>query len=107
MRDARERDDAEYWDALAERVVAGVERQARASPLQWLSQSPLGWIAASLLVGGVAAFLMLADARSGSDINRWSDAIAPTDDVGRTMALREDAPAIGALLLGERARSER
>lgn len=95
------RDEPEHWDALATRVAATAAREARRSGFDWLATSRAGWVAALLLVAAVLAFVVLpAEDRSArSVVPEWAQSLAPTDDVGKAIALRDSPPAIGALLL--------
>ena len=95
------RDDAGYWDALAERVAANAARESRENGLDWLARSRTGWIAASLLLVAALTFLMLpAETSAARSLGRaWAQALAPADDVGKAIILRDSPPAIGALLL--------
>lgn len=95
------RDDADYWDALTERVATNAARESTASGLAWLAQSRTSsWLAASLLLAAALAFLVLPSKslsarRPGAD---WEQALAPADDVGQAIVLRDAPPVIGALL---------
>lgn len=94
-------DDAMYWDALAERVAARAARQRSASAIEWLGHSRAGWIAAALLLAAALSLVTMpavtsAERRFGTESAR---AIAPSDDVGKAIALDDGPPAIGALLL--------
>lgn len=94
-------DDPEHWDALAERVAATAVDRARMNGLHWLASSRAGWLAASLLVAAVLAVVM-GPGRDSSATNvreNWAQALAPADQVGRTIVSRDDPPAIGALLI--------
>lgn len=96
------RDDAEYWDVLAKRVAANAARESKASGFDWLAQSRASsWLAASLLLVAALAFLVLPTESSSAGRPRadWDQALAPADDVGQAIVLRDAPPAIGALLL--------
>lgn len=96
------RDDAAYWDALAERVAADAARESKAGGFDWFAHSRAGWVAASLLLAAALGFMVLpaedSSARTFSAV--WAQALAPADDVGRAIMLHDGPPAIGALLLG-------
>ena len=96
------RDDAGYWDALAERVAAHAARNSKGSGFSWLAHSRTSWVAASLLLAVALAFMVLPTARSSArrPSTQWEQALAPADDVGKAIVLRDAPPAIGALLLG-------
>lgn len=109
---SRVRDDAGYWDALAERIAADAARVSKegwGGGFEWFAHSRASWVAASLVLAAAAAFLMLpSEASSTRNLNAdWALALAPADDVGRALVLRDDPPAIGALLLGRRDEGER
>ncbi|HEV8363600.1 MAG TPA: hypothetical protein VGQ52_08765 [Gemmatimonadaceae bacterium] len=97
---SRVRDQAQFWDELADRVATQAERKSRGSALDWLAQSRSSWVAASLVLASALALLMLsgerAPARPGAT---WEQALAPTDDMGKAIAMFDTPPAIGALLL--------
>lgn len=94
------RDDANYWNDLATRVVDDVKRDAASSSLAWLARPRAIVIAASLLVAAALAISMLSRTPSSSRDVQWTEALAPNDDVGKTIAVRDGPPPIGALLLG-------
>ena len=103
------RDDPGHWDALARRVATTAARESRGSGFNWLANSRAGWIAASLLVAAVLAFIMLPseDQSARSVVPEWAQSLAPKDDVGKVIALRDSPPAIGALLLDAQGRGAR
>lgn len=103
------RDDAEHWDALAERIAATASRDSKSSSLDWLANSRASWIAASLLLLAAWASLMIqAESPSaGSSSGEWAQALAPADDIGKAIIVRDRPPAIGALLLGDRRGGDR
>jgi hypothetical protein len=96
------RDDAGYWDALAERVALHAACQSTGSGFHWLAHSRTSWVAASLLLAAAIAFMVLPT--EDSFARRFSaelgQSLAPADDVGKAIVLRDAPPAIGALLLG-------
>ena len=90
-------DSAEHWDALADRVAREAARQSSAKPV-----SRAGLIAASLLLAASLAFMRVASRQaSPRPAAELGQALAPTDDVGRAIALTGKPPAVGALLLNE------
>lgn len=95
------RDDAGYWDALAERVAAHATRESKSSGFEWLAHSRASWVAASLLLAAALSFMTLPlESTSARGLGaEWRKALAPADDVGRAIILNDDPPAIGALLL--------
>lgn len=94
----RVRDEPAHWDMLAQRVAANAARESRGGAFEWLTQSRAGWIAACLLLG--VALLAMASAKTrGSE---WVPVLAPGDDVGRAMAVSDNPPGIGALLVRTR-----
>lgn len=105
------RDDAGYWDALAERVAADAARVSRegGDGFEWFAHARASWVAASLLLAAALAFMALpTESSSAKSLSaEWAMALAPADDVGRAIILRDDPPAIGALLLGGRDGSAR
>ena len=103
----QDRDDVGYWDALANRVAAAAAGEAKRNAVQWLAQARTGWMLTFVLVAGVLAFVMLAGGRIGNRGPNWPAVVAPADDVGKTIALGDTPPAIGALLLDPRARGLR
>lgn len=94
-------DDPEHWDALAARVAATAAHRSRMDGLHWLANSRAGWVAASLLAAAVLAFVMrpVRDSSATSVSEGWTQALAPADDLGKAIVLRDNPPAIGALLL--------
>jgi hypothetical protein len=103
------RDEPEHWDALAQRVATTAARESRRGGFDWLANSRAGWVAASLLVAAVLTFIMLPaeDQAARSVVPEWARSLAPTDDVGKVIVLRDSPPAIGALLLDAEGRGAR
>lgn len=97
-------DDAEHWDALAERVARGAVRRSDAirRGRGSLAASRVGLIAASLLLAASLAFLTMAS-RPGTprSTTMLGQALAPSDDVGRAIAMTGRPPALAALLFDE------
>jgi hypothetical protein len=102
-------DDAAHWDALAERVAADAARESKGSGLDWFAHSRANWVAAFLLLAAALAFMVLpAENSSARSVSaEWAQVLAPADDIGRTIILRDGPPAIGALLLDGQARGVR
>jgi hypothetical protein len=97
------RDDPEHWDALANRVAAtAVLRSKEKSSFGWFAHSRASWAAASVLLAAALTFMVLVTRRASlSDFSvDWGQALGPTDQVGKTMILRDRPPALGALLIG-------
>lgn len=100
-------DDPRYWDALAERVAARArgDRSARsARSIHWLAKPRARLIAASLVL---TAALAAATLGRGADVPQrlatdWALALAPDDGLARALVVRDDPPAVAALLLDER-----
>ncbi|MGH7696033.1 MAG: hypothetical protein ACRENH_13690 [Gemmatimonadaceae bacterium] len=94
-------DDEAYWDALAQRVAEAAAREAGATSFDWLAQSRMSWVAASLLLAGALTLLLLPnEARSARKMAvDWEQALAPTDEIGRAMLSGDAPPAVGVLLL--------
>ena len=99
------RDDPEHWEALAARVVAAAARGSARGAIEWLTEGRAGWVVASLAF----AALLLSMWASPVPVVRdeWARVLAPSDDVGKVMTLRDRPPAIGELLLERTARSGR
>src|SRR5579885_1990864 len=95
------RDDDEHWDALAARVAREAARRSAAfgaSPSQRASRA--GLIAASLLLAASLAFMAVMWRQgSSAPAAELGQALAPSDAVGRTIALTGKPPAVAALLL--------
>jgi len=101
------KDDAEHWDALAERVAREAARRSRHATVGSLAASRAGLIAASLLLAASLAFMTMTW-RQGSrrPAPELGQALAPSDDVGRAIAVTGGPPAIAALLFAEPRRVE-
>jgi|SRR5579884_2483981 len=88
------KDDAEHWDALAERVAREAVRRSSAKPVL-----RGGLIAASLLFAASLAFMALTWRQTPPrPVAELGQALAPSDDVGRAIALTGKPPAVAALL---------
>ena len=95
------RDDQEHWDSLAARVAqTAVARGRRANGLVTFAASTGGWVAATLLVGiAVGIMLIFRIEVSGGSVNKWNEALQPSDNVGATITAASSPPSIGELLL--------
>ena len=95
-------DAPEYWDALADRVAAHAARKGSEGGVGWLARSRAGWIAAVLLLATALSAIALPDDSEAARSLRteWASAFAPQDEMARAMVLRDEPPAIAALLLG-------
>ena len=89
------RDDDAHWQSFAERVAAGAVASGRGRPF---ASSTVLWAGASLAFAA-SLILMLASAPTPDDA-ALRIALAPADDVGRALALRDAPPKIGELVLG-------
>jgi hypothetical protein len=98
------KDDAEHWEALAERVAREAVRRSAASPhrnADSLAASRAGLIAASLLLAASLAFMAITWRQSPRPVAELGQALAPGDDVGRAIVLTARPPAVAALLFAE------
>jgi hypothetical protein len=97
-------DNDAHWEALARRIADHAMRRLNATGVGWLTQWHAGVVAAGLLL--VAALFALAgsaDGLSTASLTAVStQALAPIDDAGRAIILRDQPPAIGALLFSSR-----
>lgn len=98
---AQVRDDASYWDALAERVAEHAAHASTERALEWLGRSRASWVVASLLVAAALVLIVMPPSKSlaQSRSAEWTDAIAPTDEMGKAIGLPDRPPPIDALLL--------
>ena len=96
------RDEAEHWDALAERVTAYARMRSRVGVGDFIG-SRAGWIAAAVMVTAALGLIALRGRTSGGDASRedFARQLAPADQIGQAIALNGSPPAIGALLLVE------
>lgn len=98
----RVNDDAEHWDALAERVAREAERRSRRSGVGSLVASRAGLIAASLLLAASLAYMATTSRQASTrSVTELGQALAPRDDVGRAMVLTRRPPAVAALLFDD------
>ena len=96
-------DTSEHWDALAARIAAEAGGARGAAGFAWFAQSRAGWVVASLLLVAGLAFLALpAEDSSPAGAAEWVEALAPADEAGMAMVLRDGPPPLGALLLAGR-----
>ena len=96
-------DESRHWNALAERISASA--RGSDSGLYWLATARSAWIASSLLVaaGLIASVSPLGKAAGSGSPEQLPAMMAPDDNVGQAIVLGDSPPAIGALLLPERA----
>jgi hypothetical protein len=92
------RDEAEYWTDLTGRIVERATRDSTSSGLAWLARPRTSVIAAVLLMAAASIALWPIVQPSLRDA-QWTEAFAPLDDVGRTVAASDGPPTMGALLL--------
>lgn len=101
-------DDDRHWDEMTKRVAARAIRDSNQTSLDWLSRSRGGVIAASLLLVATAVYAMIAGRRSERHFDAISiEAFAPTDELGRAIALQSAPPQLGTLLMPVRAGAKR
>ena len=95
-------DDPAYWEERAERVAAVVARRSRRLGAGGVVHSRTSWLAASLLFAAALAAAVLPPRTSfaSSFGAEWARALAPSDEIGKAIVLREGPPAIGVLILG-------
>jgi hypothetical protein len=97
-------DDPEHWDALAARVATRA-RRAR-SPILWLGEHKSSWAAAALLLAASMLFAVLQQrSPAATSTLAWTEALAPDDAVGRTIATPDRPPALGVLLFASAGRA--
>ena len=90
-------DDREHWDALATHVATRAVRTR--SPILWLGEQKASWAAAALLVAASLLFAVLQRRPAITTSSAaWTEAMAPTDVVGRAIATRDHPPALGTLI---------
>jgi hypothetical protein len=103
-------DDFAHWDALAARVAVAASCESKQSGFHWLATSRGGSVVASLLMAVMSAFVLLLPAPGSSASTRsddWARVLAPADDVGKLVILRDNPPSVGGLLLGNPSRAVR
>lgn len=100
-------DDPEHWDALAGRVAATAARESKRSGVDWLASSRAGWVAASLLLLAAWALMPAENSSARSFSGEWAQTLAPADNLGKAIIVRDSPPAIGALVLGDRRGGDR
>ena len=100
---AQMHDDPEHWDALAERIATAAARASRQGGLNWLASSRAGWVVVCILMVTALTLSMLPVEPSAQRSERapWAEMLAPSDEVGRAIAVLDDPPPIGALLLDQ------
>ena len=93
-------DDPARWDERAEQVAALAARRATRAGVTRIVQSRAGWVTVcALFVTALAAAALasgVSPARFGAE---WDRALAPADEMGQAIILREGPPAIGMLML--------
>ena len=94
-------DNDAHWEALARRVAKHAMRRSNASSVDWLTHRRAGVVAACLLlVASLFSLIGSANGPSTATLTTIStQALAPIDDAGEAIVLRDRPPAIGALLL--------
>jgi hypothetical protein len=102
-------DDPEHWDRLAGRVATAAIRASRRGAFDWVANSRLAWVTTCVLIVGALTLMMRPVSKSpqGQVGIQWAEMLAPSDYLGQAIVMRDDPPAVGALLLsaqGERAR---
>jgi len=104
----RDRDDAEYWNALAARVTSVAVRQGQSNSLEWLAESRVGWTTTLVLAAVALIFMTPATGQPVGDAGSTSlNIVLPTDAVGKAMSLRDQPPAVGTLLFEAEERRQR
>lgn len=98
----RVRDDDAHWDALAERVARQAARRSSEGGVVSLAASRAGVIAASLLFAVSLLYMTMSRGEGARSSPVLGQALAPSDDVGRVIALTGRPPALGALLFDAR-----
>ena len=99
------RDDADYWEDLAERVSRSAARAAKQTTLDWLAEPRAGIaVGCVLLAAAVALTTRTSSAEVPADL---AQVMVPSDQIGQAILLSGNPPAIGALLLTERAERTR
>lgn len=95
------RDEPEYWDALAQRIEAGAIRPSDVGGFDWLSGSRAARVTVGLLVAAALALAVLPDTAPSPSRQRaqWAEMLAPSDELGQAIVVRENPPALGTLLL--------
>ena len=94
------RDDPEQWEALARRIVTEVS-ESKHGGLEWLSTSRVAVLTVFGLMATAFALITWPSAGSNDAGPRpqWTGTLAPADEVGRSIVLRDEPPAVGALML--------
>jgi hypothetical protein len=90
-------DDDAHWDALASRVATRALAEQRAGRF---ASSPAIWLGVSaLFAAGLVVMILSGQPAPSPDSGELRVVLAPPDDVGRALAVRDAPPAIGALML--------
>jgi hypothetical protein len=94
-----DRDDVEYWDALADRVASAAVRPGPGT-MEWLAESRSARLATLLFVSVAAGLIALSAGQVVVDRNAGELTIlAPEDRIGQLMTDRDQPPPIGTLLM--------
>jgi len=95
------RDEPEHWDALAQRIMTSAVRASKRGAVSWLGSSRTAWVVVCLFVAAALVIVMLPADRAARVTQRsqWAEMVAPSDEVGQAIVVRESPPAVGALLL--------
>ena len=88
------RDEAEYWDALANRVTAVA--LAPPTTVDWLAESRVGWVAALVVLTVFGTIGISTPSPTDAD---WPSVLAPSDRLGQALFLAATPPSLGDLLL--------
>src|SRR5262249_9878152 len=98
-----DRDDPEYWNALADRVVSSAIQNAGSGVLEWLAQSRAGWTAGLLLALAALLCMMSQGGRPAGDKRPAAlNVILPADEIEKAMADGDQPPPISELLIEPR-----
>ena len=92
-----DRENAEYWNRLADRVTAAALRPT-AGPLEWLAESPAAWVSTLTVASVVLALMTMSTSHARVDLPAEAVATLPSDAVGQMMVDSAQPPAIGMLL---------
>jgi len=102
------RDDDQHWDEMAKRVAAQAIRDSNQTSLDWLSRSRGSLIAVSLLIVATVVYAVLAGKKTERNVDAVSiEAFAPTDELGRAIAVQSVPPQLGTLLMPAQAGASR
>jgi hypothetical protein len=94
-----DRDDVEYWNALADRVASAAVRPGPGT-IERLAESRSARLATLLFVSVAAALIALSAGQVIEDRNLGElTVLAPKDRIGQLMTDRDQPPPIGTLLM--------